>query len=337
MGKKWIFIIAFLFVAMIFIGEAFTYSSGINRYDSEATRDGTSVGYSVSSSGTNDYSVALIDNGGFKGLEKLAIYVDEDYTENYRKADSMSLICDLDPVYYSEQVQRALWLRSFDNVIECDTKGLIDYLNETKTNPKGYGILSISYALPGEIYSGNPHDPLLDWIDAGGSLYWVGSIPGALYYNNGSLTAVENNQELFFGVDNCINRIDNLIPEKVGDVHTKSLCLIDYQLYLGVDTTVLANPFLAMGCMKGGIASSVLVKHGEGMIGQFAGEFEIQQIEDMAQILASKMCYKSVIVDYTDGRVTRGTVKGSFDSIDGDILYIFIGKNYSVYGRAYNV
>ena len=177
----------------------------------------------------------------------------------------------------------------------------------------------------------------MDWIDAGGSLYWVGSIPGALYYDNGSLTHVGNCQELFFGVNNCINYTDNLIPEKVGGDHTKSLCLIDFQLHLGVDTSVLTDQFLAMGCMKGGIASSVLVKHGEGMVGQFAGFFEIQQVEDIAQVLASKMCYKSVVVDYTDGRVTRGTVKGSFDSTDGDILYIFIGKNYSVYGRAYDV
>ncbi len=337
MGKRWIFVVAFLFVAIILIGEVITYVASGNRYDSSALRNGEYVDYSVYSSGTNDYSAVLIDNDGFEGLNRLVIYVDGDYSNNYTKAKSMTSLCNIEPVYYSEQIQRSLWLRSFDNVTECNAEGLIDYLNETKADPGGCGILSLAYALPGEIYSGNQHDPLLDWIDAGGSLYWVGSIPGALYYDNGSMIFVENSQELFFGSNECINSVFNLIPEKVGGAHTKALCLIDYQLYLGVDTSALTVPFLAMGCMKGGIASSVLVKHGDGMVGQFAGEFQITQIEDVVQILASKMCYKSVIVDYTDGRVTRATVKGSFNTADGDTVYIFIGKNYSVYGRAYDV
>ena len=337
MDKKWIPIAAFVFVAMIFAGEILTYSAGISSYDSDAVRNGTSVDYSVASSGTNDYSVILIDNDGFKRLGRLAIYVDEDYDKNIGKASSLSPIRDLNPVYYAEQIQRALKIRSFENVTICNSKGLIDYLNETKDDPKGYGILSLSYALPGEIYTGNSADSLMQWIGQGGSLYWVGSIPGALYYNQGEPTVVQDCQTLFFGVDGCINRQEALIPEAIAGEHTEALCLIDFQLHLGIDTSMLSCQYLSMGITKGGIASTVQVRYGNGMVTQFAGGFEIQQLEDIAQVLASGMCYKSTIVDRIEGKVTRSTVKGSFDSADGDHVFIFIGKNYSVYGRSFDV
>ena len=40
MDKKWISIVVIVFIAMILIGEVLTYSSGVNRYDSDAVRNG---------------------------------------------------------------------------------------------------------------------------------------------------------------------------------------------------------------------------------------------------------------------------------------------------------
>ena len=337
MDKKWISIVVVIFIAMILVGEILTYSSGVNRYDSSAVRNGTMVEYSVSSSGTNDYCAVLIDNGGFKGLERLAIYVDENYDKNLEAAGSYTPVCNMESVYYSGQVQRSLKLRSLDDVIICDSKGLIDYLEETKTHPGGCGILSLSYALPGEIYKGNGSDPLMKWIEDGGSLYWEGSIPGSLYYNDGELIRVGNNQELFFGSSNCINLNSKLHPDTVDDVYTRVLGLTDRQLFLGVDSSAIVREHLSIGCMNGSISSLTLVKYGNGMVVQSAGWFTIEQIEQLSQVMASGLCYKSMIIDQHDGRVTRSTVNGSFDSIGGDRLYIFIGKNYSVYGRAYDV
>ena len=337
MEWKWIPAVTVIFIAIILAGEVMTYSSGVYSYDSEASRNGDIVDYSISSSGTNDYSAVLMDNDGFKRLERLAVYVDEDYWGNISKAESISPVLNIDPVYYSEQIQRFLKLKSFDNVTICDSKGLIEYIGETSVDPKGMGIISMSYALPGEIYTGSVHDPLLKWIHDGGSLYWVGSIPGAFYYNNKELVSVENNQMLFFGSDNCINKTWELVPDSVGDDRTKALGLVDYQLYLGADVSKITCQCLAMGCMNGGVASTVLVECGEGMVVQFAGKFYLQQAEDISQVLASGICFKSTLVGWNEGRVTRTTVSGSFDSANGDVLYLFIGKTYSVYGRAYDV
>ncbi len=338
MNKRWIPIVAVILVASIFLGEILTYSSGLNRYDSSAERNGTIVDYSVSSSGTNDYSAILIDNHGFERLDRLVIYVDEDYGANFNKATSLTAVCYMDPTYYAEQIERSMKIRSFENVTVCGRQGLIDYLEETKADPKGCGILSPSYALPGEIYRGNSDDTLMKWIGAGGSIYWVGSVPGALYYDNGELTQVGGCQSLFFGSD-CIVADWNILPDNVGGTFTKELCLIGYEVFLGVDTSKLpaGKQFRAMGCMKDSLAAYTLVQYGEGMVVQSAGKFRIEQFEDFAQIMASGICYKSDIAGYEEGRVTRNTVHDSFDSTDGDVLYIFIGRAYSVYGRTYDV
>ena len=339
MNRKWIPIVAVVFVALIFIGEALTYSSGVNRYDSSAERNGSVVDYSVSSSGTNDYSAILFDNHGFKRLERLVIYVDEDYGSNFSKASSLSAVCNMDPVYYAEQIELSMKIRCFENVSVCDRQGLIDYLNDTRTDPKGCGILSISYALPGEVYSGHADDSLMKWIEAGGSLYWAGSIPGSLYYDEGELRTVSGNQGLFFGSDNCINTDWGLRPEETGNDFTNAFCLIGYEIYLGVDASKLpaGREYRTMGCMKDSVSAYTLLEYGQGMVVQAAGKFRIEQFEDLSQIMASGVCYKSDIIGYDDGRVTRGTISGSFDATDGDLLYLYIGRAYSVYGRAYDV
>ena len=338
MEKKWIPIVAVVFVALIFIGEALTYTSGVYSYDSSAERNGTSVDYSISSSGTNDYSAVLFDNDGFKRLDRLAIYIDEGYRTNLSKASSLSPVIDMDTNYYAEQIERALKLRSFENVTICDRQGLINYMNETDADPRGCGILSPSYALPGEIYTGNSSDPLMDWLNRGGSLYWVGSIPGSFYYNNGELTIVEGNQSLFFGSD-CVNTDSKLYPDGVENDFTKALGMIGFDLYLGVDTSRLPDgkDFRAIGCKNGSVFGETLLKYGDGMIVQSAGPFTIEQVEDLTQMMASGLCFKSTIVGCYDGKVTRGTVTGSFDSAGGDVIYLYIGKAYTVYGRAYDV
>ena len=91
MEKKWILVVAAVFIAMILIGEAIAYGGG-NSYDSSATRDGDTVSYSVSSSGTNDYTAILIDNHGFTSLKHLVIYVDENSGNNLDDACARGLV-----------------------------------------------------------------------------------------------------------------------------------------------------------------------------------------------------------------------------------------------------
>ena len=340
MEGKWILIVAVAFIAMIVIGEAVAYGGGYS-YDSSAERSGDIVSYSVSSSGSNDYTAVLIDNHGFSTLEKLVIYVDDDYVPNYRKASDLSMVYESDPSYYADQIKRMLEIRSFKDVIICDGEGLIDFVNETIANPGSCGILSVSYSLPGEIYSGSAEDKLMKWIDGGGSLYWVGSIPGEFYYDSdGKLIQVSDSQELFFGASDCTNPREEVDMKLNDNEYTRSLSLISEFSGLGLDISKLketGRKYLAMGILDGDYSSYTFVEYGGGMVVQFAGPFKIVQTEDIAQMIASRICIYSTIVAYEGERVTRTTEQGSFESSDGDILYVYIGRNYSVYGRAWDV
>ena len=154
------------------------------------------------------------------------------------------------------------------------------------------------------------------------------------------MIVVENAQELFFGCSDCINIDEELVPDTMDDDMTKVLCLLGYEIYLGVDTSKLpvGRGYKALGCMKDGIAAYTLVEYGNGMVMQSAAvKFRIEQFEDCSQIMASGLCYKSDIAGYDEGKVTRNTVEGSFDTSDGDVLYLFIGRAYTVYGRTYDV
>ena len=337
MVKKWILAVAAVFIAIILIGEVIAYGGGVS-YDSSASRDGDTVSYSVSSSGTNDYTAVLIDNHGFASLKHLVIYVDENSGNNMEDACARGLVFRNDIPYYADQLKKMLELRSFDDVTICDSKGLVDYVNGSYADPRSYGLLSVSYSLPGEIYSGNASDKLMKWMDAGGSLYWTGSVPGQFYYDaNGEMKNVPNCQELFFGATDCIKTGGYGSPTVNDNEFTRSLSLINEYTELGLDISKISRDHKAMGAIDGNYSSATLVQYGEGMIVQFSGAFELVQAEDVAQIVASRMCYKSTIVDYEGGRVTRTTEKGSFESSDGDIVYVFIGRNYSVYGRAWDV
>ena len=335
--KKWILVVAAAFIAMILIGEMLACGGGLS-YDSSAHRDGDTISYSVSSSGTNDYTAMLIDNHGFTSLKKLAIYIDEGYYTNYDKASALSSVYRNDVDYYADQIKRLLELRSFKYVTICDSKGLIDFVNDSSSDPRSYGILSISYSLPGDLYSGNAEDKLMKWVENGGSLYWTGSVPGEFYYNSdGELIHVTNCQELFFGASDCVNFGDDVNRTVNENDFTKALSLIGERTSLGLDITKMSKQYLAMGLLDGNYSSYTFVKYGEGMIVQIAGWFEIVQMEDIAHMIASKVCYKSTMVDYEGGRVTRNTVHRSFESAEGDVLFVFIGNNYSVYGRAWDV
>ncbi len=337
MERKWVLVAAAVFIAMILIGEAIAYGGGYS-YDSSAERSGSTVSYSVSSSGTNDYTAVLIDNHGFSRVEKLVIYVDENYDRNFKDASSVTFIHKNEVSYYADQIKKALEIRNFKDVTICDSKGLMDFVNDSPVDHGSYGIMSVSYSLPGEIYSGNVDDKLMEWIDTGGSLYWTGSVPGEFYYDtDGKLKHVTNCQELFFGASDCVKNGEYGKPVINDNEFTRSLLLFGNQTMTGLDISKISGDHLAMGSLDGNYSSTTLVKYGNGMVVQFAGWFEIEQVEDIAQTISSGMCYKSTIVGYEGGRVTRTTQNGSFESSEGNILYVFIGNSYSVYGRAWDV
>lgn len=317
----------------VFAGEYLTYYSGIHEFDASAEWGEDGVSFQVSSSGSDVYSAVLIDNGGHSPVTELVILADENYRDHYDEVAEATGLEFLDQEYYAEQILNALENRSFDDVTIVDTEGLARYLQDTMGDPSSKGILVMTYALPSEIYAGAEDDLLMRWVSAGGTLYWLGSEIGAYYTDDDELHEVERNQQLFFGRV-CVNTDGPELAEAVVDNgFTEALSLKGSRLIYGVDVGGL-DDVLSVGYTADGYSTVSLIGYGDGAVCVFSGTFDIDQIDDVGQVVASGITPYSRIAGCETGKVVRGTVSGEIGS-DGSVLYVSIGGTYTKYGEAF--
>lgn len=334
---KCILLVAAVFVVFLLVGEGYVYATGGEHYQSSVSSDGGTINYSLTTSGTADYGVVQIDNHGYTGPRKLVIYVDEGYDEHFGEACQTAQILHTSPGYASQQAKKLLSVRSLTDVDVVGRNGLSEFINATLSDPRGYGILSYSYAYPGDICDGTSGDKLTTWVNNGGSLYSVGSTPGQFYYSGENVVVVTDCQERFFGATDCLKAEDTIgSPQPIDTPLSRELCFKSEHTLLGIHTSKLTRPWASVGTMDGDVASATMIACGNGMVTMFGGSYKIRQIEDICQLIASNICYKSTVIDSIGGRVT-GTCSGSFDSCIGDTVYVFMGKNYQDYGRVWYV
>lgn len=329
-------VLALVLCAMVVVGEYCTYYSDIHEYDSTATWSDGRVDYTVSSSGSDVYSAVLIDNGGRDPVTDLFMFVDGDYMDHYREAHSLSGAVYLDQEYYAKQIGEALRIRGFDPVTQGDGSELRVYLESTLRDPSGHGAMVLSYALPGDIYDGTDDCLLVKWVSGGGTLYWIGSEVGRFFTEDGSLVEVQGNQDLLFG-GRCIHDgSQDVADSKVDSGFTDALSLKNSNLQFAVDSTK-ADGSLPLGYSSGGYASIVFVPLGMGQICVFSGGFDVNQIDDVGQTIASGITVDSDIVGFQEGKVVRSTVSRSMDvPTDGCILYVYTGGFYMNHGEAFH-
>ncbi len=330
-------ILAVVLCAAVVLGEVFTYGINTHNFSSDAEFTSGTLNYSVSSNGSDTYSVVLMDENGFEPIKDLHIYVDERYDDYYNDVLKKSNLIYTQEQYYSEQIQKHLRIRGFDDVTLVDSKGLIGFIDATWDDPMGHGLYVTSYALPSEIYSEDNSYKLIEWVNRGGSLYWSSSEIGRFHVDENGLHEVTNNQVLFFGKE-CINTgdLENATCVVDNDFRT-ALTLQDSGLKFALNTSGIPDS-LSMGYSEDGYSSISFVKRGNGMICIIGTMTEIiPQMEDTAQIIASGLTYSSEVVRYVKGDVVRGIVNGTLDciSVGNNRAYIYIGGTYTLYGRCY--
>ena len=99
-------VLAVALLAMMAVGEYYVYFSDAFEYTSEAEwKDGRFV-YSVSSSGSDAYSVVVMD--GASVPRELCIFVDETYDDNVDEARKVTVLNHFNQRYYAEQIQKQL-------------------------------------------------------------------------------------------------------------------------------------------------------------------------------------------------------------------------------------
>ena len=332
-------------VATVLIGEAYVYTINDGRYSSDvnvnATKDG--IVYSVSSKGSDIYSVLVLDNGAFERTETFYIFYDESYGSRLEKVQVPVGAKELTQWYYISQLVLTLNNRGVNNIEILNAADLAaamasDLAPGGKATAKG--LIVLSGALPDTIYRGYASDTVFNWIAAGGSLYWAGNLLGAYYStpDGGTVPVTEDYQLNFFGRSDCLNKeesgpvLDDITTNDLG----RSLSMMNNRTRYGVDLSVGGG--LAIGYTDGIYGSAVMVRSGAGMICVLAGDLSNEQRHDLAQIVASGISPDSKNAGYAEGVIKRGTVTGTVDVafVAGNnyTVYIYCGGYFTVYGKA---
>ena len=332
-------VLAVILCSVVLIGELTAYGPNTHNYNADCTLDGNIVNVSVSSSGSDTYSVIFMDNGTFAPPVQLYIFSDERYDEFFDEARKTSNINRFDQHFAIDQITRSLRIRGLENIAICNEEKLLSSMTDDIGSGTPKGLLVISYALPQSIYSGEDGDLIFEWIKDGNSLYWMNSPIGMFYQDGSKLFEVTNSQELFFGKE-CINTDGNdLALYAIDNELTNALSLKWNRTIFGMDPTGIAGA-VSFGFTQDGFVSTSMVPLGEGMVCVMGGRYDRNQCDDISQIISSGVSCYSDVLKVDTGSVRRGTVYVDFDVPGGTgSLYVFvsIGGIYTVYGRAFDV
>ena len=330
-------------VAAVLVGEAYVYTLDNGRHSSEMTINGDGdLEFSLTSKGSEQYSVVVSDNGKFERIEKYYIYYDADYGSVLERPWVPIGAKELTQEYYISQLVTMLNIRGVCGIEILNAADLKiamekDVADGTCTSR---GLAVLSGALPDTIYGGAAGDLIFGWIEDGGSLYWAGNVLGKYYATAGkAIVEVTGYEALFFFGLSCVSDDDDReLSDITSNSYRSSLSMMNNSIRYGIDPSGFPVVNLTVGYTKDGYCSSVLYERGSGMICVLAGDLSNNQRHDLAQIMASGLSPYSAEAGYAEGEVKRNTVKGTIDGssfVTGNnyTAYVYYGGYFTVYGK----
>lgn len=327
-------VIAVLLCAVIVVGEVLTYSQ-VHHYDASAEWNENTVDFTVSSSGSDRYDAVLIDNHGRVPVDEVFIYEDETYDDYFREASGVSTPEYTDQEVASNDYTKYLNARSFDNVSSGGEEGLLSYLTDS-ASPSGKGLIVTSYALPSSVYDCTEDCILVEWLNAGGTLYWMHSEVGRFYVDEHGLQWTDG-PSILLG-DAYQNTSDEPAAEsRIENGFTEALCLKDSHMRNALCVDDVPGS-IRMGYSVDQYASIAGIPFGEGQIFVLSGKYDFDLTDDLAQLIASGITVSSEVVSHLTGTVTRGTVQSEMDVVESktSILYVYVGGTYTKYGETFH-
>ena len=324
--------------AILLIGEVHAYSSADGRYSSDAYVDGGSIDYSMSATGAKEFDVVLLDNGGYTSVTSVYIYYDESFVSTTsERSDTEIGAVDMTEEYYLDQVEKVLRYRGIADITWVNAEELRSSLisDVSGSSAVGKGLIAASGALPNTVYSGTASDLILEWISAGGSLYWSGYAVGE-YVSGADDVSYVGATELFTGTSS-FNAEDS---SGNSDTVMRSVFSYEYnRLLYSIDTSTTARETLCAGYTDGTYSSTTFVEMGAGQVCILGGEFDSKQVRDLAISVASGLCYCSQILEHVEGTVNdEYSSEMILPSTTGKLqLYMYMGGYFCVYGKGYEI
>lgn len=312
---------------IILAGELVVYGVDTRNYSSEAAWSSDGVDVDIHSSLYDTYSIVLVENS--LKLENLFIYVDPDYGRNLDAARQYSYVLELDPEHDADQLKKNLAIRNFYNIRTCgptDIEEIIDTYDPSET-----GIVCLGYALPSNVYDGTSSSKILNWISSGGTLYWVGSQIGTLYYDGDNIVPVDGSS---FFIGDAVQNIGNL---KANREIANPYSLYNTDMTLGASTGTESH-VLQTGWSDGTYSTVTFFEVGTGNVCIVSGTMSISSSNDLTQIIVAGLCEDTTITEHINGSFKGHKTISIATAITSDTsIYIYFGGTMTTYGARYNV
>ena len=325
-------VIFVVLIAVVLAGEAYVYMWDTDRNSSEVYETDDGIGYTVTSGGSEVYSIILMDNA-FDANTGYYVYYDETYHSNVERVAAPIGAKAFTEDYYISQLISMLKYRGIS--VEILNASELSEMMVSKDTTKG--LIMLSGAIPDTVYNTNGTGEIVNWLNDGGRLYWAGNLLGAyISTTTGIMKADDGYQTAFLGSE-CLNTGDtvHVLSDITSNNFRNTLSLKNNDVKYGIKTESFAGTFLAIGYTDDEYSSIAMVKCGNGMICILGGDYSNNQRHDLAQLLSSGISYSTTEIGYAEGSVKRTTVTGEISTTlnpgDSCFIYIYYGKYYPVY------
>ncbi len=345
-SEKPIIIIAAVLIAVLLIGEVFTYCVH-EEYSVGAERTSDGMDWNIRTTGSNTYNILVLDNGTAQTQKTYYFYLDESYghtsVPGKQPVGSKALV----PEEYLSTLEKELNTRGINDILYVDATSLAELISD-HSRSKEIALIMVSGSIPDTVYTAS--GGLAKWVRSGGTLYWAGGIIGEYEsHNDGSATHLTNGPQKIIGYD-CVNpqhsdgdKDAGLVDKVITDNRLQeALGLTSNCVLYSVDSSRLGSSVghLSLGFTDGKYASITYIQSGSGQVCVIGGDLTHQQNSDMSQIIASGLCYNSTVIAFEDGTVGSNAGGSISFTVTGKVrayIYLGHGSEYVVYGRGFDI
>lgn len=333
----WLKAFVIVFCVVVLIGEVYAYAPAEGRYSSTLTADGDRLTYGLSVNGSHEYTAILLDNGDYTAVDTVYLYYDPTYASCVNEdVGVITGAMKMTQRYYLDQLARTLEYKGI-TPIYVNAAELHDILGAQLADgtAAGKGLAIMAGAIPDTVY-GVSNNCLLDWISAGGSLYWAGNVLGSYVSSTTGLKTVAGGQAWFVGTV-IYNSEDTYVHNALE--YQDLFCYEYTHTMYSVKADTSSQAYLLTGYTDGEYATISLFQHGAGQVCVFGGLFSPKQVRDVATTICSGLCYCSQVIDTHDGianRQANGTLDAS-QLVGNGHVYLSVGGYFCVYAKGYSL
>lgn len=316
-------IVVAISVGLLLAGQAIAYYVPASGFGIDTDVDGSRIKYTVRSGFDSQYNEVHLSNP-YNTPVRYYVLVDSSYPW-------MSDPSSVEPTYYFLQKEFA---KSSSFSIEPATSEKISQMMSDSLSSGTFdtGLIAGTGSLPDTVYDGTASSLIVQWMNAGGTMYWAGGEFGRYISSQNGITEVPDYYDsvslALFGSSHLFNESGETTFGNVRiseELTTLSGAYFADTTY-GVNMSKLSAPHLYLGYTDGTHASITIMKYGCGQLTMFGNYATFQNSSYLAHVVMMKYTHSTELVSYKTGSINHKTFSSSFNDSPG-ITHIIVVHN----------